>query len=109
MGGLPTGNSPVGFLRIVILGGLFPCHLGVSAENLSKLVKRFRSIPNLFLAGDLKLRLRDGEEELNAVSSRIQHDFGLAFLPIFLGLLEMDLALVLDLVIPQFLHRPVGV
>ena len=40
---------------------------------------------------------------------RIRHDFGLAFLPIHLCLFETDLASVFDLVVPRFLHRPVGV
>ena len=100
MGGLPIGNGLVGLLGVVILDGLFPCHLDVCAENLSELVERFGSSPILFLMGNLKLCLLDGDEELNAVASRIQHDSELEFLPICLGLLETDLVLVLDLVIP---------
>ena len=103
------GNGLVGLLMIVILGGLFPCHLDVSTENLSELVKLFGSSSILFLAGNLKLRLRDGEEEFDAVASGIRHSFGLAFLPIRLGLLGMDLTTVLDLVVTRFLYRPVGV
>ena len=109
LGRLTIGNGLVDLPRIIIPNGIFPCHLDVSAENLSKLVESFESSLIMFLVVDLELHLCDGEEELDAIASRIRHDFGLVFFPIRLGLLKTDLALVIDLVVPRFLHSPVGV
>ena len=99
---LPVGHGPVSLLREINLYSFFPCDFDVSAENLIEVVEGFGPSPILFLASIIELRESVGEEELYAIASRVQHDFGATLLAVRLGLLKTDLVLMFLLGVSSF-------
>ena len=81
---LSVGCGPVSFLREINLHSFFPCNFDVSTENLIKAVEGFGPGSILFLAGSIELCESVGEEELDAIASRVRYDFEVTLLAVCL-------------------------